>query len=92
MFYSKKIRTARDLRQHILVNRKSPEPCAKGFWDSKFSVDLDKNHWSIAFRATKEKRLRVLHFKILHNLYPTNILLCKMKVKENNHAHTVMNL
>ena len=83
MFYSKNIRTARDLRQH-LVNRKAPEPCAKGFWNRKFPVDLDKNFWSISFRATKETRHRVLHWKILHNIYPTNILLCKMKVKENN--------
>ena len=45
-------------------------------------IDLD-NFWSIAFRATKETRLRVLHWKILHNIYPTNILLCKMKIKEN---------
>ena len=37
MFYSKKIRTARDLRQH-LVNRKAPEPCDKGFWNRKESV------------------------------------------------------
>ena len=79
MFYSKKIRRARDLRQH-LVNRKSLELCAKGFWNRKYSVDLDKNFWSIAFRATKETRLCALHWKILHNIYPTN----KMKVKENN--------
>ena len=83
MFYSKKIRTARDLRQH-LVNRKAPEPCAKGFWNRKYSVVLDKNFWSIAFRTTKETRLRVLHWQILHNIYSTKILLCKMKVKENN--------
>ena len=82
MFYSKKIRTARDLRQH-LVDRKALELCAKGFWNMKISVDLD-NFWSIAFRATKETRLRVLHWKIRHNIYPINILLCKMKVKENN--------
>ena len=42
MFYSKKIRTARGLRQH-LVNRKAPEPCDKGFWNSTFSTDSDKN-------------------------------------------------
>ena len=41
MFYSKKIKTARDLRQH-LVNRKAPEPYDKGSWNRKFSVDLDK--------------------------------------------------
>ena len=80
MLYSK--RTATDLRQH-LVNRKALELCAKGFWNRKISVDLDK-FWSIAFRATKETRLRVLHWKIRHNIYPTNILLCKMKEKENN--------
>ena len=40
MFYSKKIRTARDLRH--LFSRKAPEPCAKGFWNRKFSVDLEE--------------------------------------------------
>ena len=59
MFYSKKIRTARDLRQH-LVNRKALEPCAKSFWNRNLLVDLDKNFWSVAFRATKETRLCVL--------------------------------
>ena len=31
--------------------------------------------------VTKETRLLVLQWKILHNIYPTNILLYKMKVK-----------
>ena len=58
MFYSRKIRTARDLRQH-LVNRKALEPCAKSFWNRNLLVGLDKNFWSVAFRATKETRLCV---------------------------------
>ena len=34
--------------------------------------------------STKEIRLRELQWKILHNLYPTNILLNKMKVVDDN--------
>ena len=33
--------------------------------------------------VTKETRLRVLQWKILHNIYPTNILLYKMKVRDD---------
>ena len=33
--------------------------------------------------VTKETRLRVLQWNILHNIYLTNILLCKMKVRDN---------
>ena len=55
MFYSRKIRTARDLRQH-LVTRKAPEPCATGFWNRTYSVELEKNFWFVAFRAVKEKK------------------------------------
>ena len=34
--------------------------------------------------ASKESRLRLLHFKILHNFYPTNIRLSKMKIKTSD--------
>ena len=33
---------------------------------------------------TGDYRLRVEEWKILHNIYPTNILFSKLKVKENN--------
>ena len=35
-------------------------------------------------QATKEIRLRELHWKVMNNIFPTNILLHKMKIKENN--------
>ena len=38
----------------------------------------------IAHEVTKESRLRELHWKILHNIYPTNILLSKIGVTETN--------
>ena len=44
-----------------------------------------KTHtWLLCYKCTQEIRLRVLQWKILHNIYPTNILWSKMKVKENN--------
>ena len=33
--------------------------------------------------VTKETMLRVLQWNVLHNIYPTNILLCKMKVRDD---------
>ena len=75
LFYSRKIRTTRDLRQHF-VDRKVPEPCAKGFCNRNISVDLD-NFWSIAFRATKETRLHVLHWKYCITFIPPTFYYAK---------------
>ena len=44
---------------------------------------MDKYIWSLPALVTKETRLRVLHWKLLHNIFPTNILLCKMKVRDD---------
>ena len=33
--------------------------------------------------VTNETRLRILQWRILHNIYPANILLCKMKVRDD---------
>ena len=52
----------------------------ENLWKRKLEVDITE-HYDIAVNATKESRLRLLHFKILHNIYPTNILLSKMKIK-----------
>ena len=46
--------------------------------------EIDNATWSRVVDITNETRLRVLHWKILHNIYPTNILLNKMQVTENN--------
>ena len=53
------------------------------FWKRKLGVDISE-HYAVATNATKESRLRLLHFKILHNIYPTNILLSKMKVRPSD--------
>ena len=43
-------------------------------------------HWGMANNVTKEVRLQELQWKVLHNIYPTNILLSKMGVARNSHC------
>ena len=51
------------------------------FWIRKFpNFDLFSWHYRHSF---KESRLRILSWKILHNIYPTNILLYKMKIVDS---------
>ena len=48
------------------------------FWKRKLDYVICKRTWALPRKATKEVRLRELQWKILHNIYPTNILLYKM--------------
>ena len=59
-------------------------PCSTQFWNRKLSTNINQAHWNAVFQATTETRLRVLHWKILHNIYPTNILLFKMGIADSN--------
>ena len=70
------------LRQ-ILLETDSIRICGKEFWLRKYNIDITP-YFELAVEATKETRLRLLHFKILHNIYPTNILLNKMKIKDTD--------
>jgi len=74
--------TLQKVRQR-LVAFSEVHPCAKNFWQRKYGIELSKDHWSIAKTSTREERLRLLHWKLLHNIYPTNILLFKMGVKDS---------
>ena len=57
--------------------RQNHEICAVKFWKQKLDIDV-KEYFALATECTKEARLRLLHFKFIHNIYPTNILLKKM--------------
>ena len=52
-------------------------------WERKFGTLINKDHWN-SIHQFKETRLRVLCWKIAHNIYPTNILLQKMKIASSN--------
>ena len=74
---------ARQFRK-LLQQGKNTSPCANGFWKRKCNFDVSKSTWLKPMLSTKETRLRELQWKLLHNIYPTNILLAKIKVKPNN--------
>ena len=59
------------------------EICGRNFWNRKNNYDINPN-FKMAKLATNESRLRLLHFKILHNIYPSNILLKKMGIKNSD--------
>ena len=83
LFNGKKTIDVKTLRKELI--KQNPDvPCCKGFWKQKFNIDINEHYWLVASYATKEVRLRLLQWKILHNIYPTNILLHKMKVSESN--------
>lgn len=73
--------TCRDWRKLLTEDT---QPCAVNFWHRKLDVKINQTHWEAVFKATKETRLRVLQWKILHNIYPTNILLNKMGIANSN--------
>ena len=84
-FCSKMCSSCSDFRT-VLCEVNYTEPCSNRFWRNKFGFDLDKDNWKKARQCTKETRLRVLQWKILHNIYPTNIMLCKMKIKDSQNC------
>ena len=59
-------------------------PHACNIWQQKLGVHIDENVWQMPRKATKEIRLKELQWKIVHRIYPTNIILQKMKVSETN--------
>ena len=83
MFCNSTVQNAKQIR-NILITLDKSTPWSHRFWKRKFNYDIDDKDWQMSFKYTDESRLRVLQWKILHNIYPTNILLCKMRVTENN--------
>ena len=64
-------------KRNIKKKIKNTPVCSIGFW--KFGIDVER-YFGNAIKACKETRLSLLHFKILHNIYPTLTLLRKMKI------------
>lgn len=74
--------TVKDFRE--LINGQATTPCAVGFWKRKLKQDITEKHWQLAAHSTRETRLRVLQWKILHNIYPTKILLFRIGKADTN--------
>ena len=77
------IKTENKVIRNIILKKKINTLKCKDTWKNKLDIDITI-FFSIGYMSTKESRLRLLHFKIIHHLYPTNILLEKMKIRDNN--------
>ena len=66
----------------IISGVKENEICGKNFWEYKTGLDINP-FYKMAKEAIKESKLILLHFKILHNIYPSNILLNRMGIKDS---------
>ena len=74
-----------NIRQELIKDNVI-EPLAVRFWQNKFNVKISQEHWKLANSCTKEVRLRLIHWKILHNIFPTNILLYRIGIKNTENC------
>ena len=75
--------SVKDFRQLLTEDT---QPCSVKFLKKRF--ETDNGCWEVAFNANQETRLKVLQWKILHNIYPTNIFLHKMGIANSEKCNT----
>ena len=66
---------------HIILKE---ENCfCEKMWENRLERKLHPNTWKNVFIDNKETKLIQMQWKILHNIYPTNILLQKIGIKHS---------
>ena len=74
-------------RKDIMKLITNPEiPYSENSWKRQFGDNFDKKFWSLPFECTKETKLQVMQWKIMHEIFPSNILLKKMKLKDSENC------
>ena len=70
----------------IFVKRKFKEPLANNRLRTLGVNELDKINeiHSLSFKMTKETKLSIFQFKIIHNILPHKVLLHKMKITDSD--------
>ena len=74
----------KEIRDYLVICQDTTM-CGPSFWHRKYGMDVT-TQFQAGIEATKESSLRVLNFKILHNIWPTNILLKKLKIKPSENC------
>ena len=73
----------KNVRQ-IYTKLRKKIPCCANFWNRKYpEINIADEIFMLPIKTTSEVRLRLLQWKIIHNIYPTRILLNKMGLSEN---------
>ena len=71
--------------RNIFDKLKNHGICAAKFRKQKNECEYIEDYFSTAHKkSAKESQLRLLHFKFIQNIYPTNILLNKMGLATTN--------
>ena len=70
------------------IIRPLDDPLVENYWSRKLTSSFPKGYWMTAIKASKECRLRVLQWKIIMKLYPTSIMLEKMKIRNSSLCQT----
>ncbi|KAK2854313.1 hypothetical protein Q5P01_006974 [Channa striata] len=69
------IKSKRCTNKHIrkyLYSKRKISPCGKCFWGSHFTHVHWEKSWTLPHKFVINNKIREVHFKILHNIYPTN--------------------
>ena len=63
---------------------KIEEVChCENMWENRLGFKIHPHTWKNLFNHQKETKLVEIQWKILHNIFPTNILLNRMGLKES---------
>ena len=75
-------------RKRIYQSFLSQESCyCEIFWVRKFNITLNESRWENLFRFVKETKLQEIQWKILHNIFPTNVILNRMGIKNSEKCY-----
>ena len=75
---------AKQYRETIVENIDVKPRCIN-MWMQKYNHNIDEYTWK-TMNITKETRLKALQWKIIHNIYPTNIMLHKMGISPSENC------
>lgn len=80
------VKCTNKLIRNSLTNRCKITPRGKSFWNSQIQPMNWKKAWSTPFQFCISNKIREIHFKILHNIYPCNNIISKFSSIENKCA------
>ena len=73
-----------DRKTILKIIKHEQNPNAEAAWSRHLEINFVHEFWNLPFESTKDTRLRVLQWKILHFIYPTGTLLHQMKIKPSD--------
>ncbi len=70
--------------RNVLMKTTGHEDIKQTYWENKFHQHFDWDKvYSISFVIMQDSRARELQWKILQAIYPTKVLLCRMKIENS---------